>query len=31
MVELIDGQTFKAKSLYYGTSGGVRVAKFKLK
>ncbi len=30
-VELTDGQTFKAAPFLYGTSGSVRVAKFKLK
>ena len=29
-IELTDGQTFKAKPFSYGTSGSVRVAKFKL-
>lgn len=30
-VELTDGQTFKAQAFLYGTSGSVRVARFKLK
>ena len=30
-VELMDGQTFKAQAFLYGTSGSIRVAKFKLK
>lgn len=30
-VELTDGQTFKAQAFLYGTSGGIRVARFKLK
>ena len=30
-VELTNGQTFKAAPFLYGTSGSVRVAKFKLK
>ena len=29
-VELTDGQTFKAQAFLYGTSGSVRIARFKL-